>query len=119
VNIGLLIPTLLGVVGMDAVKQNTREFQTPPRILIPKLVRSRDGWKLKANQRKRKLKSATIRIRDLEASRDTWRARAEAAELQAERSQQQMAKSEQARVDSQVEAEQLRHELKKMSPLVS
>jgi len=44
-------------------------FQTPPRILIPKLVASRDGWKSKAGARKKALKAAQIRIRDLEASR--------------------------------------------------
>lgn len=96
---------------MDAIQQSTREFQTPPRILIPKLVKSRDGWKLKANQRKRKLKSAKVRVRDLEASRDAWRARAQAAELQVR--QTQSAKSEQALIAAQAEVEQLRDDLKK------
>ena len=101
---------------MDAIQQSTREFQTPPRILIPKLVKSRDGWKLKANQRKRKLKSAKVRVRDLETSRDAWRARAQAAELQAAElqvRQTQSAKSEQALIAAQAEVEQLRDDLKK------
>ena len=50
-------------------------FQTPPRILIPKLVRSRDAWKAKATERKRQRKALEIRVRDLEASRDLHRQR--------------------------------------------
>jgi chromosome segregation ATPase len=52
------------------------QFQTPPRILIPKLVRSRDAWKAKAAQRKTQRKALEIRVRDLEASRDLHRQRA-------------------------------------------
>jgi hypothetical protein len=52
-------------------------YQTPPRILIPKLVRSRDAWKAKATQRKAQRKALEIRVRDLEASRDLHRQRAE------------------------------------------
>jgi len=52
-------------------------FRTPPRLLIPKLVRSRDAWKAKATARKAQRKALAIRIRDLEASRDRHRQRAE------------------------------------------
>lgn len=52
-------------------------FRTPPRILIPKLVRSRDAWKAKATTRKTQRKALEIRGRDLEASRDLHRQRAE------------------------------------------
>jgi hypothetical protein len=52
-------------------------FQTPPRILIPKLVRSRDAWKDKATQRKRQNKALQIRVRDLTASRLRHRQRAD------------------------------------------
>jgi chromosome segregation ATPase len=97
---------------MDAIKQNTHTFQTPTRILIPKLLKSRDGWKLKANQRKRLLKSAKVRIRDLEASRNLWRERAEAAEQKVRESHSQATKAEQARADLQTENEQLRDHLK-------
>ena len=55
-------------------------FRSPPRILIPKLATSRDTWKLKATQRKTKLKAEKIRSRDLAASRDNWKKRARAAE---------------------------------------
>jgi len=52
-------------------------FRTPPRILIPKLVRSRDVWKAKATTRKTQRKALEIRVRDLDASRDLHRQRAE------------------------------------------
>lgn len=55
----------------------TRAFRTPPRILIPKLVQSRDTWKAKATDRKAQRKALEIRVRDLEASRDLHRQRAE------------------------------------------
>ena len=52
-------------------------FRTPPRILIPKLVESRDAWKAKATERKAQRKALQIRVRDLEASRDQHRQRAD------------------------------------------
>jgi hypothetical protein len=52
-------------------------FRTPPRILIPKLVRPRDAWKAKAATRKTQRKALEIRVRDLEASRDLHRQRGE------------------------------------------
>jgi TolA-binding protein len=45
--------------------------------LIPKLVRSRDGWKAKATHRKHQIKDLRIRIRDLTASRLRHRERAD------------------------------------------
>ncbi len=57
------------------------DFRTPPRILIPKLLRSRDAWKAKATLRKQQRKSLLIRVRDLTASR--LRHREHAAELPA------------------------------------
>ena len=55
----------------------TASFQTPPRILIPKLVRSRDAWKAKATRRKQQAKALQIRARDLLASRLRHRRRAD------------------------------------------
>lgn len=72
-------------------------FQTPARILIPKLVRSRDGWKAKATQRKQQRKALRIRVRDLTASRLRHRQRGDRLaeecdqlRLQLEHSQQQL-----------------------------
>ena len=57
-------------------------FRTPPRILIPQLLRSRDAWKIKATQRKAQRKALLIRIRDLTASRDRHHLRADQLQLQ-------------------------------------
>ena len=97
---------------MDGATLDPAAFRTPQRILVPKLLTSRAGWKRKAGDRKRKLKAARIRCRDLEASRDRWRARAEVAEGQA-------AELDQARQElaaAQAAADSLRAELKKKSP---
>jgi hypothetical protein len=45
--------------------------------MMPKLARSRDGWKAKAGVRKTQCKALEIRVRDLEASRARHRQRAE------------------------------------------
>ena len=55
-----------------------KHFRTPLRILVPKLLKSRDDWKAKSDARKAQLKSAKITLRDLRASRELWRGRAEA-----------------------------------------
>ncbi len=60
---------------MNASQQTAAasSFRTPTRILIPKLIRSREAWKAKATERK----ALQIRVRDLEASRQRHRQRAE------------------------------------------
>ena len=64
-------------------------FQTPPRILIPKLLRSRDAWKVKATQRKAERKALQIRVRDLTASRARHRSRADELQLRLDHACQQ------------------------------
>jgi len=66
-------------------------FRTPPRILIPKLVRSRDAWKAKATSRKTQRKALEIRVRDLEVSREHHRQRAEMLQTKVEQLQRQLA----------------------------
>jgi hypothetical protein len=65
------------------------DFRTPPRILIPKLVRSRDQWKAKATARKRQYRKEQIHSRDLQSSRQRWKERSLAAEQQLQQLQQQ------------------------------
>jgi len=104
---------------MDGATPTTLVFQTPARILIPKLVKSRDGWKTKANERKKKLKAARIRIRDLGNSRDLWKDKASSV---AQRNGELERQLEQARHDlaaSRVENAHLRDELKKKAPALS
>lgn len=68
-------------------------FQTPPRILIPKLVHSRDAWKAKATARKAQRKALEIRVRDLECSREHHRRRADQLQQRVDQLQQQLASS--------------------------
>lgn len=68
---------------MDSATATTNSFDvflTPPRILIPKLLRSREGWKARAAARKKVNKAFQIKVRDLTLSRNTWKARALDAE---------------------------------------
>ncbi len=69
----------------------TATFQTPPRILIPKLVKSRDAWKAKATARKAERKALEIRVRDLEASRNHHRQHAEQLRQRVRELEQQLA----------------------------
>jgi len=71
------------------------EFLTPPRILIPKLVRSRDAWKTKATDRKAQRKALEIRVRDLEASRDLHRQRAQRLQQRVARLETELAAARQ------------------------
>jgi hypothetical protein len=63
--------------GSATMSEIRRNFRTPVRILLPKLLKSRNGWKAKSDRRKAQLKAAKIKIRDCSASRDMWRQRAE------------------------------------------
>ena len=69
---------------MDSLTEMTsaNDFRTPPRILIPKLARSRDQWKAKATARKNQYRKEKIHSRDLESSRARWKDRALNAEQQ-------------------------------------
>src|SRR5438270_742451 len=70
------------------------KFRTPPRILIPALVESRDNWKEKAQQRNRELKQAQVRNRDLTSSRESWKRRAQDAEARLLLLQEQLAQAQ-------------------------
>jgi hypothetical protein len=80
------------------------DFLTPPRILIPKLVSSRDKWKAKATARKRLVHKERIRSRDLALSRQRWKERALDAEqnLHELRLQLQHAQADLASTQSQL-----------------
>ncbi len=66
-------------------------FRTPPRILIPKSVRSRDAWKAKATSRKAQRKALEVRVRDLEASRNFHQLRAEQRQQRVAQLERQLA----------------------------
>ena len=79
---------------MDSASTSASDFLTPPRILIPKLVRSRDQWKAKATARKRQFHKERIRSRDLALSRRRWKERALAAEQQLQQLRLQLPQTE-------------------------
>jgi hypothetical protein len=108
---GLTDSLFLEFNAMDGATSTAPTFRTPTRILIPKLVKGRDGWKAKAQERKKRLKAACIRIRDLEASRKFWQQRAKAAEEQV--AELQGASSHAELAAAHAENERLREELKK------
>ena len=66
--------------GYATMSEIRETFRTPVRILLPKLLMSRNGWKAKSDRRKAELKAAKIKIRDCSASRDRWRQRTEQLE---------------------------------------
>jgi hypothetical protein len=63
--------------GAATMSEIREKYRTPTRILLPKLLKSRNDWKAKSDARKVKLKAAQVKIRDLTASREFWRQRAE------------------------------------------
>jgi hypothetical protein len=75
-----------------ATAETAPMFRSPRHILIPTLVRSRDGWKAKAARRRHQVKLFKLNIRDLHVSRDHWRQRCdrlhEQVRVVAERNQQ-------------------------------
>ena len=97
----------------------TPAFRSPPRILIPKLVESRDKWKAKAGRRKKELKKAQIRARDLSASRKGWKERAWAAEQELQALRQQLDQGQRDLEQTRAEVARLTAAQKKGSPASS
>jgi hypothetical protein len=85
--------------GSATMAEIRASFRTPLRILLPKLLKSRNEWKAKSDRRKAELKAAKIKIRDCSASRDRWRQRTDKLEEENRRLRQR--------------AEQAEHELQK------
>jgi hypothetical protein len=73
---------------------SANDFLTPPRILIPKLARSRDQWKAKAHTRNQQYRKEKIHSRDLEISRRRWKERAVLAEQKLQELQHQHQQTE-------------------------
>lgn len=99
--------------GSNATQDSLPLFRSPPRILIPKLVHSRDTWKAKAGTRKRQLKAAQIRCRDLGLSRQRWKARALASDQRVQELEQQLAHTQQQLEQTQTQVAALQEDLKK------
>ena len=59
-----------------------QEFKSPVSRLARLFQRGRDSWKEKALDRQQKIRALEIKVRDLSVSRENWKQRALAAELQ-------------------------------------
>ena len=57
-----------------------KQFRTPLRILLPKILAHRDGGKAESDARKAHRTAANVTLRDLRISRDYWRRRTAQAE---------------------------------------
>ncbi len=101
------------------LKNPAPAFRTPPHILIPKLVQSRNKWKDKAGRRKRELKKAQIRSRDLSLSRQRWKERALAAEQQVQELQRQLQQAQAQFEHARAEIAQLQELPKKTACLLN
>jgi chromosome segregation ATPase len=99
-----------GTATMSEIRQT---FSTPVRILLPKLLKSRNDWKAKSHQRKAELKSAKVKIRDLSASRARWRQRAEQFQEENRRLQERLECAERERDAARAAVTQLEDAKKK------
>jgi chromosome segregation ATPase len=98
--------------GSTMTMSDIREsFRTPLRILVPKLLKSRDAWKAKSDRRKADLKAAKIKIRDCSASRDMWRERAERLDEENCQLREQLELAQRER--TQMQAQLAEHDKKK------
>jgi chromosome segregation ATPase len=102
--------------GSTAPSTTAPSFRSPPRLLIPKLVASRDKWKAKAGRRKTDLKKAQIRARDVSASRDRWKRRALAAEQRLQDARQQLEHAQRQLEQTRADVAVLQDEAKKNGP---
>jgi chromosome segregation ATPase len=100
---------------MDRPAETTpaSDFRTPPRILIPKLVGSRDKWKAKATARKNQYRKEKIHSRDLGLSRQRWKDRAVAAEQKLQELQQQLQHTQADLAQARSQLAQLQDDSKK------
>jgi len=99
--------------GTATMSEIRRTFSTPLRILLPKLLKSRNDWKAKSHQRKAELKSAKIKCRDLSASRDMWRQRTEQLQEEIRQLQERVERAERERDATRTALTQLEDAQKK------
>ncbi len=87
---------------MDAAVERTLKLQeSRPGLLIRRLLRGREEWKRKCREAKDAIQAQRVRIRDLEASRQQWRATAERVEQEKLQGELELAKLRQSIVEHQ------------------
>jgi hypothetical protein len=74
------------ILTMARIEDSTREapaYRSPKRVLARAFEKSRDLWKEKYSSLQKRFTALFTDVRDLRRSRDRWRAKAEALELEA------------------------------------
>ena len=66
-------------------------YRSPMRKLLRFFEKSRDGWKHKCQEAKRRIKRMGNQLRAVEKSREQWRSRAERSQQQVRQLQQELA----------------------------
>ena len=89
------------------------KFRSPPRIIIPRLEKSRDQWKAKTAAANAKLHQRGIRIRDLDLSRDYWKAIALAAKQNLSEAEEQLRDTREGLADALARVARLEEDAKK------
>ena len=69
--------TLSGETTAQAPKQTTKEYKSPPHALIWFFRKSRDLWKSKYQELQASIKRLKNRVADVTKSRDQWKLKAE------------------------------------------
>jgi len=64
--------------GLSNLTELLHQFQSPVRVLLPKILKSRDDWREKCQMRRAQNNTLTIKIRDLTARREAWRSKRDA-----------------------------------------
>jgi len=99
-----------GAATMTEIRQT---FRTPLRILVPKILKSRDDWKAKSDRRKAHLKSAQIKIRDLTLSREHWKEEARGTQEQVRQLHEQLQQSQRELAEARAALTELQEAKKK------
>jgi hypothetical protein len=99
--------------GSATMSEIRETFRTPVRILLPKLLKSRNGWKAKSDRRKAELKAAKIKIRDCSASRDRWRQQTEQLEEENRQLRERAEQADRELAETQAKLAQLEDAKKK------
>ena len=71
--------------GAATMAESANEYLTPARILLPRVLKARDGWKAKCQRRRAQVKALQINVRDLTNSRAVWRRKHEQLRAETDR----------------------------------
>lgn len=76
--------------GSATMTEIRKTFRSPLHVWVPNLLKSRDNWKVKAQQRRHQGKLDQLTIRDLTRSRESWRQQARQLQQQVQQQNEQL-----------------------------